>query len=401
MMTTSAAASCRWSAAGRGRLWRGCTGLILMLALLTLPWPLMASQAAAPEQDRQAAQVERDLARLRAEIDALKAGLGRGEQQEAASVAALAEAERAVSDQQRLLSDIDERIAGQRTGLAAIQERQQQVQDTLRQQQAALAAVLRLSHARGRQAPTRLLLDPGRVPVLARTLGYGRALQRSRLARINDYRGTLDVLVQLAAAQAEALAGLEQDQAQAAQAQAALTAAIRQREAALDALRLELGDQRRQLAALGRDEQQLNQLLERLRDIFADLPENLDGAEAFAGQRGRLPWPASGRVERSESGGLRIAAGQGTPVQAIAHGRVAYADWLKGYGLLLIIDHGDGYMSLYGHNDALLKAEGNWVQAGEVVARVGRSGGEALPGLYFELRERGRAIDPRPWLRPR
>ena len=390
----------RTGAADSGRRWRTRLTLTLLLVLCLAPWPAWANQAD-PDREQQAQQAERELARLRAEINELKAELSLGESREAAGVAALAEAERAVSDQQRLLAQIDERIAGQRLELDALHERQQQVQGNLQQQQAALAAVLRLSHARSRQASTRLLLDPEQVPVLARTLGYGRALQRSRLARINQYRGTLAQLAQLAGARADALAGLEQEQAQATAARDALAAAINQREAALDSLRLALGDQRRQLAALDRDERQLDALLERLRDIFADLPEDLDGSQAFAQQRGRLDWPAPGRVERSDSGGLHIAAEQGAPVQAIAYGRVAYADWLKGYGLLLIIDHGDGYMSLYGHNDALLQAEGNWVQAGQVISRAGRSGGQAQPGLYFELRERGRAIDPRPWLRPR
>src|SRR5690606_40150301 len=103
----------------------------------------------------------------------------------------------------------------------------------------------------------------------------------------------------------------------------------------------------------------------------------------------------------ADQGGVVIAAPAGAPVRAVAHGRVAFADWLKGYGLLLIIDHGDGYMTLYGHNEALLKAEGAWVQPGDTVARVGRSGGEAQAGLYFGLRERGRSIDPRPRLHRR
>lgn len=375
---------------------------ILVWPLLSLPvtaWPVLAAQAG-PDREQQAAQAERELAQLRARIEALKAGVSRREQEEAAGVAALAEAERAISGQQLVLAQVEERMAAQRTALAELAGRRQQVDHELRQQQAALAAVLRLSHARSRQASTRLLLDPAQAPVLARTLGYGRVLQRSRLARIEQYRHTLADLAQLVAVRADALAALEAEQAQAARARDALAAAIARREAALDALRLELGDQRRRLAALARDEEQLNALLERLRDIFADLPEDLERRGDFAGQRGRLDWPAPGRIERGDAG-VRIAAPQGAPVQAIAYGRVAYADWLKGYGLLLIIDHGDGYMSLYGHNDALLKAEGNWVQAGEVIARVGHSGGEALPGLYFELRERGRAVDPRPWMRRR
>src|SRR5690606_22047130 len=138
-------------------------------------------------------------------------------------------------------------------------------------------------------------------------------------------------------------------------------------ERALDVLRRELTDAEQRVAALGQDERAMVRLLEQLRDIFADLPKTLDGAQPFRSLRGNLPWPADGAAE-NRNGGVLIAAEAGAPVRAIAHGRVAFADWLKGYGLLLIVDHGDGYMSLYGHNEALLRPEGAWVQAGDTIA---------------------------------
>src|SRR5690606_34912581 len=137
--------------------------------------------------------------------------------------------------------------------------------------------------------------------------------------------------------------------------------------------------------ALGRDEKALAALLERLRDVFADIPQQLDGDRPLAELKGRLPAPLQGTVRSAfggtlpdgrRSNGWLLGASAGTEVRAIAHGRVAFADWLRGYGLIAIIDHGDGYMSLYAQNDALLAEAGAWVRPGDVLATVGSSGGQ-------------------------
>ena len=142
--------------------------------------------------------------------------------------------------------------------------------------------------------------------------------------------------------------------------------------------------------------------------MFADIPKQLSGAEPFASMRGRLAWPLAGKIVTAfgaadESGrrssGLLVAAKTGTAVHAVSHGRVVFADWLRGYGLMIIVDHGDGYLSLYGCNETLLKDVGDWVNAGETIATSGASGGQKTPGLYFELRTKGQPVDPRAWLR--
>jgi septal ring factor EnvC (AmiA/AmiB activator) len=375
---------------------------------LALGWGLAPSSLPAqpvPDEPRarslKAEQTEADLARLRADIDALKGALETGQRQESGVVADLAAAERAVSAHRAELAAIAGRSAAIQAELDRIAADQARVQAEVESQRSALAALLRLSYARSRQAPAKLLLDPERAPRLARALGYGRVLQRARLRRITGFASQLAQLATLADERIVQLAALADEQAQAQAQEAALAAAVAERERSLDELRRQLTDQRQQLAALGRDERGLVRLLGQLRDIFADLPRTLDGAQPFASLRGRLDWPLAGPVEVAGNGALTIAADDGTPVRAIAHGRVAFADWLKGYGLLLIVDHGEGYMSLYGRNEVLLKGEGAWVQAGDTIGRVGRSGGEPVPALHFELRERGRSVDPRPWLRRR
>lgn len=353
------------------------------------------------ERARREAETEQALVRLRRDVAALKTALEEGRQTESTAVAELARAERAVSDQGRSLSDLRERGEALQAELAGIDARRQQVEEERDRQREALAALLRLDYARSRQAPVKLLLDPDRIPSLARSLGYSRLVQRARLELLADQARALNELNTLAEEQAQALAALADQRAAVERQTQVLAAAVSEREQALAALRSDLSERQQRLAALAHDEEALQRLLEQLRDIFADLPERLDGAEPFRSLRGRLPWPVQGTPTRTENGALRIAADEGAEVQAIAHGRVAFADWLRGYGLLLIVDHGDGYMSLYGHNETLLKQEGAWVRRGERIAQVGRSGGEPRALLHFELRERGRSIDPRPWLQRR
>nr|WP_240902335.1 peptidoglycan DD-metalloendopeptidase family protein [Wenzhouxiangella sp. XN24] len=129
----------------------------------------------------------------------------------------------------------------------------------------------------------------------------------------------------------------------------------------------------------------------------------------FTGQRGRLEWPVKGplsrrfgerRGEGPPSNGVLIAAPRGAEIQAVWHGRVAYADWLPGLGLLLVLEHGDGFMSLYGHSEVLYRAVGDWVEVGEVLGEVGDSGGRDAAGLYFEIRNGAQPENPAAWLQP-
>jgi septal ring factor EnvC (AmiA/AmiB activator) len=147
----------------------------------------------------------------------------------------------------------------------------------------------------------------------------------------------------------------------------------------------------------------------RLAEATAAFPVDTD--EPFARSKGKLAWPVQGRLAGSfgqprgagpvKWNGVLLEAAAGTPVRAVHRGRVAFADWLTGLGLLVIVDHGGGYLSLYGHNEALLKESGDWVEPGEPIAQVGDTGGQARPGLYFELRYKGEPIDPAPWIAKR
>ena len=144
-----------------------------------------------------------------------------------------------------------------------------------------------------------------------------------------------------------------------------------------------------------------------LGELLADIPSSPSESRPFSSLKGKLPWPVKGsflgRFGQSKNtgdlkwNGVLIKAKLGTPVRVISHGRVAFSDWLQGFGFITIIDHGDGYMSLYGHSESLFKQTGDWVQAGEVIATVGDSGGQPISGVYFEIRSRGKPVNPSKW----
>jgi septal ring factor EnvC (AmiA/AmiB activator) len=179
------------------------------------------------------------------------------------------------------------------------------------------------------------------------------------------------------------------------------------RQRAIDDLNEQISTDEARLAELQRNRADLEALLNKLQDVLADIPADLGKRQRPAQLKGELPMPVNGRVRyaygQPRTAGLRwqgwlIGARTGSEVEAIAYGRVAFADWLRGYGLLLILDHGDGFMTLYGNNESLLFEVGDWVEPGTVVATVGAS---ALSGdgLYFEIRRDGKALDPAAWIK--
>jgi len=361
-----------------------------------------AARAAQEHETKQKLDAVREQIRALAEQQRATSG------EHAEAARALREQELAIDDAAKSVRALDERLSGQQDELAALEERRAGLARALETQREALAALLRSAYALGRDEEIKLLLQQDDVGAIARVLAYHRYFQGARVERIDALMGDLEQLAEVQRAivgkNADVVATRKQQLAEVAR----LEAGRAERAALLATLDAALKDQQARLATLGRDERGLVDLLGRLRDVFADIPKQLSGAEPFADQRGRLPWPLKGTLRIGFGGrdaggrqlsGLLIGADAGVPVHAVARGRVAYADWLKGYGMLLILDHGDGWMSLYGANESLLKDVGDWVAAGEVIAQSGASGGQSTPGLYFELRRQGKAVDPKPWLR--
>lgn len=380
---------------------------LFALALLTSV-TAQAQDADEAQRTAQEQDAKKKLAAVRAEIKTLaeQQRATTGERSEAART--LREKELALAAVAKDVHALDEKLIAQQARLDQLDDQRVRLEATLKSQREALAALLRSAYALGNHEELKLLLQQDDVDAISRVLAYHRYFQRAQVEQIERLLGDLKQLANVQASIKTATQELSETRAARSAEGDKLETERNARAALVAEIDAKLSDQGARIAALGKDEAELTQLLERLRDVFADIPKQLSGAEPFASARGRMAWPLQGRIVTAfgaadESGrrssGTLLASKNGSAVHAISHGRVAFADWLRGYGLMIIVDHGDGYLSLYGCNETLLKDVGDWVDAGDTIATSGASGGAKTPGLYFELRAKGQAVDPRSWLR--
>jgi len=372
---------------------------------ITLVSLLLAASSLAGSSDRE--QMEAQLETLRNEIQIIRDRLDEalGERDEALD--ALAQAEREVSTTERARRQTETDIARINNSLVALTEESATLEGQVAVSAQALSRQLVLAYRRGGQSRLKLMLNQDDPRQLNRHLAYHGYLSRSRIDLMNELGLVLEQLNetrQQREFQRNELQGLaEQQDLELRQ----LEAARRGREQALRTVEGRVQTRQQQLLELERDAAELAQLLNELASALADIPQEIE-VPSIADLRGQLSPPASGEIRQRFGdpragdltwNGWLIEAPVGSDVSAIAYGRVAYSDWLRGYGLILIIDHGDGFMSLYAHNEALLRDVGDWVRPGDVVASVGDSGGSGQSGLYFELRRNGQPVNPAGWMR--
>ena len=383
---------------------RSCRAGILLLCLLLLPWPGTHAVFAAnnTEAVKKAAQLEQVRERISMLQRELKDVRGTRDSQQAA----LEKTDLAISRLTALLRDTRARVQAAEKQLEKLEVAQQAERRKLAAMRAQLAKEIRASYLAGRQQRVKLLLNQEDPASLSRMLIYQGYFTRARTARMDTFRAALTQLhenEQVLIKQRADLAVLQGEQ----QSQtAALTEEQSRQREVLAGIERHLGDKSRELETLQQDEQRLGKLVEELRKALLDIPIG-DLDKPLKSLKGKLHWPVPGRLARnygeklgvgnSRSRGVVIATYADTDVQAIAKGRVAFADWLRGFGLLMIIEHGDGYMSLYGSNNSLYKGVGEWVERGDVIAAAGNSGGQSSSALYLELRKNGQPIDPRGW----
>jgi len=320
----------------------------------------------------------------------------------------LQESEQQIGRLARRLRVLDGRLSRQRKHLQELRAEQVVQHQSLEQQRHELGRQVRAAYAMGRQERLKILLNQQDPATISRVMVYYDYLNRVRAQKMQAIRGHMQ---RLAATEREIL-DEEQKLARLHEEQQAELASMRlsqdRRQEVVTRLTRELQDQGQQLGRLQTDERDLKTLINGLEQALADIPVEHPQQAKFAGLRGRLPWPARGRISKRFGApklgslvwdGVMITAPEGREVRAIHHGRVAFADWLRGFGLLLIVDHGDGYMTLYGHNQSLFKEAGDWVEVNEPIALVGSSGGREQAGVYFGIRHQGRAINPARWCR--
>lgn len=352
-----------------------------------------------------------------AQLDKINAAISATEKQ-------LAGTQKEKSELELLLSTLEQEIAALNTaviqldqGIADEQQRQQELQNQAAeleqekaQQQALIARYIRSAYQNGRQEYLKLLFNQQRLDQSARALKYYDYFNQARRKKVSAYKQTLDQLNKTELALSESTALLQRQRQDRSQQLQTLQAGRRSRQEILQALNQELASGGKELQRLLDQRREMEILLEELTRSIANL--SLGGQQvAFAELKGQLPWPLQGRLLNSFGAkhplgdldwqGVTLSAAEGEEVIAIHHGRVVFADWFSNSGLLLIIDHGDGYMSLYAHNQLLYKELGEWVDSGELIAAAGNSGGQKQSGVYFEIRHKGRSVDPVSWCQPR
>lgn len=363
---------------------------------------LLASMASVRAQT----QEERALTVVREQLDALQQRLERGNADRERRYAELRRIELDGAAAAATLEDLREQSARQRTRRAEIDEQRSETTTRLGDERDALASQVKMSYLTGRQETLKLMLNQESPERLGRMMIYYDYLNRERSRRIENVSRELVVLAELAEAAdrvTRELAALEAEQQRELERLQRLRG---EREAAVQTLEATIESAEQEIERLQAEESRLAELVREIQEVLAEFP--VDSQEPFSASRGRLAWPIPGtilnRFGESRAGaqvrwqGIQVAAPAGTTVRAVYHGRVVFADWLPGHGLLMIVDHGEEYMSLYAHNEALLKESGDWVAPGEAIAQVGDSGGQSQTALYFEIRRDGDPVDPQPWM---
>lgn len=374
-----------------------------LLAPLGLACLLLTLTAPAAGQDVSPAKI-RELKEQIAEIDEW---LEDAEEDRSDLEQELLRLDRQVSRLVRERRELNSQIRDKEQELANLQQRQRALTDRLDSQRESLKRQIRSAWMEGDAPALKVLLNEVDPDQIARTMTYYEYLSQDTVQRLEAFNRTLQELQQTRDDLQQTttrLATLERDVASR---QQELQSSKQQRQQTLAKLEGRIDRRQNQRQSLEADRKRLERLLKEVQEAIASIPAPNESAP-FSSLRNKLPWPASGRIIKDfgdslaqgklRQNGLLIATGGEREVKAVHYGRVVFANWLRGFGLMTIIDHGDGYMTLYGHNSSLLASPGDWVAAGEAIAISGNTGGTDEPAAYFEIRVNGNPTNPKKWL---
>ncbi|WP_324315929.1 murein hydrolase activator EnvC family protein [Povalibacter sp.] len=350
---------------------------------------------------------EGELKQVRSRIESIRRSIHAEAEKRDSLSKEVRQADLAVQSARERLSGVRERREAAEARLKSLQAERADTQKKIDAERDALAGELRTAYMNGRQEQLKLLLNQGDPAQLGRTMawyGYFGRARAERITAITEHLSHLELLSENISAEAARLKALETEQASEVK---SLAGARDQRKLTLAKVQATIKTRNDELAKARREAQALEKLVEQLRRAIQEFPDY--GDQPFARARGKLPWPVKGnalaRFGQTRAGGplkwqgMVIGADRGTQVRAPFPGRVVYADWLPGLGLLLVLDHGGGFMSLYGYNEQLYRKVGERVAAGDALGAVGDAAGFGKPGLYLEIRQGRQALDPAPWLR--
>lgn len=352
-----------------------------------------------------AAETRKKLEQVQQQILTTQTQLKKTSSEHQSIEASLKKTDQAIGEVTKELRQTEHKIADIKQRIAELEAQQQELEQIKQQQLDMLTGQIKSAYQIGQHDYLKMMLNQNSPAKLERVLTYYQYLNKARIKEVEKLKLTVAALEKnkqvLTEAQLEFAKLLDSQKNK----QTELVKLKQAQKRNLAQLASVIKTDKQQLAALKQDETALSQALKALAEAVEALPKQVD-FNGLAQVKGRLLWPTKGRLRdyfgKRKSGELRwkgvvINAPSGQVVNNIYAGQVVFSDWLNGYGLVLVVEHGDGYMSLYGHNQALLKEVGDTVHAGEPIALVGQSGGQATPNLYFEIRYQGKPLDPTKW----
>lgn len=375
-------------------------------ALTTLWRSLLLCLCACPAQAAGVDAKEAELKQVRSRIESIRRAIHADAERRDALTGQLRDADLRIQSARERLASVRARRVDSETRLGQLRSERADTERKIGLERESLGSELRVAYMNGRQEQLKLLLnqrDPARLRRMIAYYGYFGRARAERITSISEHLAHLELLEESIVAETEKLRGIEAERAREVQ---ALAGARERRAQTLAQVQAKLQTRNQQLSKLQADAQALEKLVEQLRRAIEEFPELAE--RPFLRVKGKLPWPVKGsllaRFGQLRSGGplkwqgLVIGAARGTQVRAPYHGRVVYADWLPGLGLLIVLDHGGGYMSLYGHNEQLYRRVGDRVGPGDALAAVGDAAGVGRPGLYLEIRKGKQTLNPLEWL---
>ena len=372
-----------------------------IVSVLTLGMTLSLSSLSVADDNQQAR-----LDNLKRSITSLEKKLIASDKEKNSLQSELKKVEIKTSQINRNLRQLRKKITGFERKLSSLDKQEAELQNDIALQSGAIVDQISAAYKLGNQEPIKLLLNQEDPQKIARVFKYYGYFLQARTEKIQHYMADVDKLSKVIEDISSQKLELTKSRAELESAQKKLRGQVKKRSGTLSKLQASLRTDKKKLGSLQKERGRLEEILSAVEEAVIDmkLPKNY---QPFVSRKGKLKWPLKGRVAHSygspRSGELRwegwlISAKAGAAVNAVHNGRVVFSNYLRGFGLLIILDHGDGYMTLYAHNQELLKDTGDWVQSSETVARAGDTGGLSKPALYFEIRKQGKPADPKSWL---
>ncbi|MCP4874234.1 MAG: peptidoglycan DD-metalloendopeptidase family protein [Gammaproteobacteria bacterium] len=370
----------------------------LLLVCLAVAPGSMAAEKASKEQQLKA---------LLQKIGKLKQAIDVKEDSKSGYIKQLKSIEGKVGKVSEKIRAINKQIGSKKSELAKLGKTRLKHQRQLSQEHEYLGEQVYTAFTLGQQEKIKLLFSQQDPQLLQRNLVYYEYFSNARVDLINGVKRNIDKIIATEEMIRQARLELEQSQQSLKAEKKQLNKDLSKRKTIVGSLDKQLKEQGGSLSRLEDEAKQLQNLINSIQEFFADSPESEISQQTFTELKGKLAWPLKGKLKKLFGRtkplsdlrwqGVMIEAPSGQHVMAVSHGRIAFADWLRGLGNLIIIDHGNSYLSLYGHNESLFKTAGDWVDAGDIIGSVGNSGGQNKSALYFEIRKRGKPQNPTRW----